>query len=400
MTSMHWMRKAILGSAALALTAMAMPSVSAQSQATGHMPTWRATPPFRVRGNATSTYQNGYDPTEIRDAYGLNQLSQTGAGETVAIVDAYGSPSIANDLATFDSTFGLPGASLTIAYPSGKPKHNDSGWALETSLDVEWVHAIAPGANILLVVAPSTSTSDLMAAEDYATSHGAQVVSNSWGGSEFSSEASYDSHFTHAGVVYVASAGDSGAGVEWPSASPDVLGVGGTDLTISGANGSYSYGGETAWADSGGGQSAYEPRPAYQDNWTSVVGSQRGTPDVAWDADPSTGVAVYDTTKYEGQAGWFEVGGTSVGSPSWAAMVALVDQGRATPLSSSGSTGNILNDIYTLAGTTGSSGYTEGFHDITSGSNGNPALPGYDLVTGIGSPQANALVPALTSDNN
>jgi len=239
-----------------------------------------------------------------------------------------------------------------------------------------------------------------MTAEDYATSHGAQVVSNSWGGSEFSSETSYDTHFQHAGVVYVASAGDSGAGVEWPSASPDVLGVGGTTLTINGANGSYSYGGETAWSSSGGGLSAYEPVPPYQVPWQSVVGSQRGTPDIAWDANPSTGVAVYDSTKYQGQSGWWEVGGTSVGSPSWAALIALADQGRATPLSSYGSTGNILNDIYNLAGSTGSAGYASNYHDITSGSNGNPALPGYDLVTGIGSPQANNLIPALTSDTN
>ncbi len=365
----------------------------------GSRPVWIATPPFRLHGNTTSTYQNGYDPTEIRDAYGLNQVSATGAGETIAIVDAYGSPSIQKDLSVFDSQFGLPAANLTIAYPGGT-SHANAGWALETSLDVEWVHALAPQANILLVVASSASTANLMAAEDYATSHGAQVVSNSWGGSEFSSETSYDSHFQHAGIVYVASAGDSGAGVEWPSASPDVLGVGGTSLTVNGSSGSYSYGGETAWSSSGGGLSAYEAVPAYQVPWQSVVGSQRGTPDIAWDANPSTGVAVYDSTKYQGQSGWWEVGGTSVGSPSWAALIALADQGRATPLSSSGATGNILNDIYTLAGSTGSAGYASNYHDITSGSNGNPALPGYDLVTGIGSPQANNLIPALTGDTN
>lgn len=394
-----WLRPITLAACCLALTVLAVPSVSAQSAPVDHKPLGTASPPFRVRGNATSTYQNGYDPTEIRDAYGLNQLSQTGAGETIAIVDAYGSPSIQSDLATFDSTFGLPAANLTIAYPNGQPKTN-SGWALETSLDVEWVHALAPDAQILLVVAASNSTANLLSAENYATTHGAQVVSNSWGGSEFSSEASYDTNFEHAGVVYVASAGDSGGAVEWPAVSPDVMGVGGTTLTINGSGGSYSYGGETAWSSSGGGLSTYEARPAFQNNWTSVVGNQRGTPDIAWDADPNTGVAVYDTTRYDGQSGWFEVGGTSVGSPSWSALVALADQGRTTPLSSSGSTGNILNDLYNLAGSTGSTGYTTDFHDITSGSNGNPALPGYDLVTGIGSPQANAIVPALTSDNN
>lgn len=394
-------RKVALGGACLAFAlASGAPAFASTAGGQSHQPVWVATPPFQVRANATSTYQNGYDPVEIQDAYGLNLISQTGAGETIAIVDAYGSPTIQNDVSVFDSQFNLPAVNLTIAYPNGKPKRSDSGWALETSLDVEWAHALAPGANILLVVAPSASTTDLVSAIDYATGHGAQVVSNSWGGSEFSSETSYDSHFQHAGVVYVASAGDSGAGVEWPSASPYVMGVGGTDLTITGSGGSYSYGGETAWSNSGGGLSQYEARPPYQNNWTSVVGSQRGTPDIAWDADPSTGVAVYDSTPYQGQSGWFEVGGTSVGSPSWAALVALVDQGRTTPLSSAGSTGNILNDLYNLAGSTGSTGYTTYFHDITSGSNGNPALPGYDLVTGIGSPQGNNLIPALINDNN
>lgn len=393
-------RTAVLGGACLALIAAgAAPAVASQASGQSHKPDWVATPPYRLKGGATATYQAGYSPVQVQAAYGLNLISQTGAGETIAIVDAYGSPTIQSDVATFDSQFNLPAVNLTIAYPNGKPKTN-AGWALETSLDVEWAHALAPSANIMLVVADSATTTNLVSAIDYATSHGAQVVSNSWGGSEFSTEASYDTHFQHAGVVYVASAGDSGGAIEWPAASPYVMSVGGTSLTVNGSAGSYSYGGESAWSSSGGGLSQYELRPAYQNNWISVVGSQRGIPDIAWDANPSTGVAVYDSTRYQGQSGWYEVGGTSVGSPSWAAVVALVDQGRATPLSTSTSTGNILNDLYNLAGTTGSTGYTTDFHDITSGSNGNPALPGYDLVTGIGSPQGNNLVPALTNDNN
>lgn len=392
----------VLGGACLALiAATAGPALAADlSIGQSHKPAWVATPPFRIRGNATATYQNGYAPAQIKDAYGLNQVSETGTGETIAIVDAYGSPSVQNDVATFDGQFNLPAINLTIAYPNGQPSKTDGGWALETSLDVEWAHALAPSANILLVVAKSNSTSNLVSAIDYATAHGAQVVSNSWGGSEFSSEGTYDSHFQHAGVVYVASAGDSGGAIEWPAASSYVMGVGGTSLTVNGTSGPYAYGAETAWSSSGGGLSQYEVRPAYQNNWQSVVGTQRGIPDIAWDADPNTGVAVYDSTRYQGQLGWYEVGGTSVGSPSWSALVALVDQGRATPLSSAGSTGNILSDLYSLAGATGSTGYATDFHDITSGSNGNPALPGYDLVTGIGSPQGNNLIPALVSDNN
>jgi subtilase family serine protease len=384
--------------AGVLLTALTGGLAGAHTAPTGilNRPVGEAYPPFRVHGSATATYQNGYAPVQIRDAYGLNALSENGSGITIAIVDAYGSPTIANDVATFDNQFGLPAINLTIAQPEGKPTKN-AGWALETSLDVVWAHALAPDAHILLVEAKSASTTDLLNAINYATSQGAQVVSNSWGGSEFSGETSYDSDFAHTGVVYLASAGDSGAGVEWPSASPNVVGVGGTTLTINSSNGTYTYGGETAWSSSGGGLSAYEPRPPYQNNWVSVVGSARGVPDVAWDADPNTGGAVYDSTVYDGQSGWFEVGGTSVGSPSWAAVVALIDQARGAGnyLSSGTTSHNILTDLYNLAGTTGSTGYVTNFHDITSGSNGNPALPGYDLVTGIGSPVGNNLVPDM-----
>lgn len=390
----QWNRIARAGSALLAAGLIAGPSF-AYAKGTVHKPTGTATPPFKIHTNATATYQNGYTPSQIRTAYGLSQLPNDGQGITVAIVDAYGSPSIQKDLKTFDSQFGLPSASLTIAQ-TGKI-HRNSGWALETSLDVEWVHALAPAAHILLVETPSASISNLLNGIQYATSHGANVVSNSWGGSEFSSEGSYNSYFQHSGVVYTASAGDSGAGTEWPAVSPDVLGVGGTTLNTT-TNGSYVS--ESAWSSSGGGTSTYLSRPTYQNNWINVVGNQRGVPDIAWDANPNTGVAIYDSTKYQGQSGWFVVGGTSVGAPSWAAMVALADQGRAangSPLLSSGSNHNILTDLYNLAGTTNSTGYTTNFHDITKGSNGNPAQPGYDLVTGIGSPKANNLIPNLVS---
>jgi subtilase family serine protease len=374
---------ALLSSAGLLMSAA--PSASANQK-----PVWEAHPPIHLKGNATTTFQSGYQPAQIRKAYGVDQLSNTGSGETVAIVDAYGSPTIQSDLATFDTQFGLASANLTIAYPNGQPSRTNGGWALETALDVEWVHAVAPSAKIMLVVAKSASTSDLVSAIDYATANGAQVVSNSWGGSEFSSEQSYDSHFQHTGVVYTASAGDSGAGAEWPASSPYVLSVGGTSLKTDSAG---NYSSESVWSGSGGAKSAYEAEPSYQTNWTSVVGSQRGIPDIAWDADPNTGVAVYDSTADQGQKGWFVVGGTSVGAPSWAAMIALIDQGRTAPLSNS----DAMTQLYNLAGTTGSSGYAANFHDITSGSNGNSALPGYDLATGIGSPQAKSFVPAMVS---
>lgn len=348
-----------------------------------------ARPPIHVKNNATATYQNGYQPAQIKKAYGLDQVTNTGAGQTIAIVDAYGSPTIQNDLAVFNQQFGLPAANLQIAYPNGKPGRTDGGWALETALDVEWAHALAPDAKILLVVAKSASIADLVAAEDYATSNGAQVVSNSWGGSEFSSELSYDSHFQHNGVVYVASSGDNGSGMSWPASSPNVLSVGGTTLNVD-ASGNYLS--ETAWSGSGGATSAYESNPSYQSNWTGIVGTHRGVPDISWNADPNTGVAVYDSTKDNGQSGWFVVGGTSFGSPAWAAMIALADQGRTTPLTSF----DAISRIYNTAGTTGSTGYTTNFHDIVQGNNGGyTAQNGYDLVTGIGSPKMNSLLSSL-----
>lgn len=357
-------------------------------------PVGNAHPPIHVKNNAaTPTYQSGYSPSQLKKAYGLDKLTSTGSGQTIAIVDAYGSPTISTDLQTFDTQFGLSTGNLTIAYPSGKPAKSDSGWALETAMDVEWAHAIAPNANILLVVAKSASTTDLLAAEDYATSHGAQVVSNSWGGSEFSGEGSYDSHFQHSGVVYIASSGDNGSGVSWPASSPDVLSVGGTNLQIDSTG---TYLGETGWSGSGGGTSTYESRPSYEDLWQSVVGTHRGNPDVSWDADPNTGVAVYDSTLYNGQKGWFVVGGTSLGSPCWAALVALADQGRTSPLTNI----NAITNLYNTAGSTNSSGYTSNYHDITSGSNGGyTAQSGYDMVTGIGSPKADVLIPELNLSN-
>jgi hypothetical protein len=331
-------------------------------------------------------------PAQVRQAYGFNQLSYTGSGQTIAIVDAYDDPNIASDLHHFDAQFGLPDPSFTKMTPEGQPAV-DTGWAGEIALDVEWAHAIAPGANIVLVEAKSASLSDLLGAVQYAaTQTGASVVSMSWGASEFAGEAAYDSVFNQPGVTFVASAGDNGAwyGADWPASSPNVLAVGGTTLSVSSTG---SYLGETAWTSyspwqygGGGGYSSYESEPAYQSGVQSS--GARTTPDVAYDASPSTGFYVYDSTN----GGWFAVGGTSAGAPQWAALVTLADQGRASlgqaPLTGSSQT---LPALYALA----QSSYGTYYHDVTRGSNGYSARPGYDLVTGLGSPKANALVPAL-----
>lgn len=144
------------------------------------------------------------------------------------------------------------------------------------------------------------------------------------------------------GVVYVASSGDSGAGVEWPDASPNVLAVGGTTLNIKVVG---SYLSESGWSGSGGGISTYMPMPIYKSNWSSIVGSHRGVPDVAFDADPNTGAPVYDSTRYNGQSGWFQVGGISLSTPAWAAIIALADQGLSTKLSSL----EVIKDLYSFA---------------------------------------------------
>ncbi len=282
---------------------------------------------------AVSSSPIGLTPAQVKSAYGFSSVNfgsvvGNGAGQTIAIVDAYNDPNIASDLAKFDQTFGLAAPpSLKIVNQSGGSSlpQSDRGWSGEIALDVEWAHAIAPAANILLVEASSATSSALDAALDYARSAtGVTVVSNSWGGSEYSGEKSEDVHFTtpagHAGVTFTVAAGDDGAGAEYPSSSPDVLSVGGTSLRLT-SSGSWST--ESVWSDGGGGTSRYEGTPSYQ---SGLGVADRGAPDVSYDANPYTGFAVYDT--YGGN-GWAEYGGTSAGAPQWAALIAIADQGRA-----------------------------------------------------------------------
>lgn len=342
---------------------------------------WQGRTTIKIK-KSSSSGPVGYTPNQIRKAYGVNNVSDTGAGETIAIVDAYGSPTMQNDLKAFSAKFGLPAGNLTIAYPDGKPTTTDSGWALETSMDVEWAHAIAPGAKILLVVAKSPSDNYLMNAINYATSNGAEVVSNSWGGSESYDENNYDSYFNHSGVTYLASSGDDGSGVEWPASSSYVVSAGGTTLNLDSTG---TYESETGWSGSGGGLSSYVSTPNYQKSVSNIVGNYRGNPDISWVADPNTGATVYDTTPDQGKSGWFQVGGTSLSSPSLAGVVALIDQSLGQSLDSY----DFLTNLYAAT----SSGYNTDYHDITSGSNGDySAQPGYDLVTGIGTPKVDKLL--------
>jgi subtilase family serine protease len=339
-------------------------------------------------------------PSAIRHAYGFDQITNKGAGQVIGIVDAYDDPNIESDLGVFDSQFGLlpctsSNGCFKKVYAQGSKPSANAGWALEISLDVEWAHAIAPEAKIVLVEAASNSFTNLMHAVDVAVQNGARAVSMSFGGGEFSGEASYDFHFAGTGVTFTASSGDSGNGVEYPAASPDVVAVGGTTLTT-GSGGSYLS--ETAWSGSGGGLSKMESEPSYQSSYPILndPSGWRGVPDVAYDGDPNTGFAVYDTVRYLGQSGWFQVGGTSAGAPQWTALIAITNSLRAA------SGKSILGITDTAVYSVAKANISSNFHDITIGTNGScgtlcTAVAGYDYVTGLGSPQASNLVSALVA---
>jgi subtilase family serine protease len=340
-----------------------------------------------------------YTPAQIRHAYGVDQLPSglDGSNQTIAIIDAYDDPKIASDLATFDNMYGLPAANFTKVVPSTGTPAYDQGWAVEISLDVEWAHAIAPGATILLVEAASSSFTDLLTAVDTAVSMGAKQVSMSWGSNnEFSSETSLDSHFQHPGVTFLASSGDSGSVVEYPAVSPYVTAVGGTTLPLDANSNRIS---ETAWNGSGGGVSTLESLPTYQTGFLSAKG--RGVPDVSYDADPSTGYYVYDSLV----GGLLvQVGGTSAAAPQWAGLIALANQGRASaglPSLGTGVAAGTNPMLYQLAGGTSYTNPQGDYYDVTSGTNGGySATVGYDPVTGLGSPIANKLIPALINGLN
>jgi subtilase family serine protease len=329
-----------------------------------------ASHPLHVRPNA-STSPTGLSPATIKSVYNFPTSLTAGAGRTIAIVDAYDDPTAEGDLVVFSSQYGLPPCTTANSCfskvnqtgGSAYPRAN-AGWALEISLDIQWAHAIAPGAHILLVEASSNSFTNLLAAEDYAKAH-ALYASNSWGGSEFSGENSYDSHFLQSGVSFFVSSGDAGTPAEYPSASPNVISVGGTTLNFDRTGKLTS---ETGWSGSGGGCSQYETATSAQAGFSQYgqvnCGGKRATLDVSLDADPNSGGSVYDSTRYQGQKGWWQVGGTSASSPMWAGRAAVV--------------GTAVNSAYVY-------GNTITYRDITSGNNGASCLVGYDLVTGRGS---------------
>lgn len=346
--------------------------------------------PSRGKSATPDVLGNGgaYDPSYLQSAYNLASLSQSaGSGQTVAIVDAYDDPTVAGDLSSYRSYFGLPVCTTSngcfrkinqtggTTYPNG-----NSGWAQEISLDVDMVSAICPNCNILLVEANSSSFSDLLTAVDTAVNSGAKYVSMSWGASDFSGENTYDSHFDKPGIAFTAAAGDNGYGASYPATSSYVTAVGGTSLNQA-ANSGTRDATETVWSGTGSGCSAHELRPTWQSgtgNACVVNGTAYRTDnDVAAVGDPNTGVWVYDT---DSQSGWLIFGGTSVATP-------------------------IIASVYALAGTPGSTALPVSYpyanpgalNDVTSGSNGScggtylcTGEVGYDGPTGLGTPNGTA----------
>jgi subtilase family serine protease len=299
----------------------------------------------------------------------------TGGGRAIAIVDAYDDPDAATDIANFSTQFGLTGATFSVVYATGSKPATDptGGWELEESLDIEWAHAMAPDAKIYLVEAASNSYANLFTAENVASSlvsgAGGGEVSNSWGGTEFGSETSYDSTFGTTGVVYFASSGDS-PGTIWPGTSPNVVSAGGTSTARNPYTGNFIH--ELTWESAGGGVSSYEARPGYQNAIKAIVGPARGVPDLSADADPETGVWVLDSFG----GGWYVVGGTSVASPVLAGIV--------------NSAGNFYtNTADELATIYAHRGKKADFHDLKLGYCGPylgfSATAGWDFCTGVGS---------------
>ncbi len=383
---------------------------------------------------------SGFSPEQLRAAYGVSPLTAkgyTGKGQTVVVIDSFGSPTLAQDLATFSAYYCLPKANLQVLAPLGTKAfdpsdHDMTGWAEETTLDVEIIHAVAPDAAIVVLTSPVSETEGIIGLPEfrqlaqYAVDHHlGSVVSQSWGASEVTLTdaagqaeiakwtAFYQQATTQQGVTFTTGSGDNGATdyqdlsatvlsqtatTSFPADEPWVLAAGGTSLHMNGSSvPGYT---ETAWCNSdggcsGGGFSRFFGEPDFQKNLPAVaqrlLTGRRGVPDVASDGDPFTGMAIYSSG-----GGWSQGGGTSAAAPLWAALVAIADQMAGRPL------GYINPALYKLAA---SGAYASDFRDVTQGNNtvtagnvvvhGYEATAGWDPVTGLGTPIAEKLLPDL-----
>jgi subtilase family serine protease len=461
---------ALFGAAPAISPAAVTPAASAPADSGYAFQAGTQAPPGEFRGQSRV-----FDPQSMEASYNLNSLYDSGTnglGKTVAIVDSFGYPQVAQDLETFSQGYGLPlmcgmpGVACLAGMPTfnvlqfgnhqvkpspasansnpfGPGQEASNAWAGEVALDTQWVHAIAPMANILLVVTPTAETlgvqgfPNMMNAEQYVVDHHlADVVTQSFGAAEDSfSNYSVIQNLRHAfisgtqaGITFMAASGDNGSTglakppvghgnsllpnpeVGWPASDPLVTGVGGTNLCTDPVNGSLtaddsgppavctSNAGqrEVAWNGSGGGFSRVFSKPGYQDAVPATqIGSMRGVPDVSWDASCQTYVWVRISAPGV-TPGFYGICGTSAASPQFAGMVALADQLGGRDL------GLINPTLYSLASGSNASSY---FFDVTTGNNivagtgipGYNATTGWDPVTGVGTPNAANLVPALAA---
>ncbi|GAC1406116.1 MAG: S53 family peptidase [Chloroflexota bacterium] len=365
-----------------------------------------------------------FGPAQIRQQYGFDAVLRggtTGKGRTIAVIVSFGSPTIREDLHAFDRAFGLPDPTLQIRAPLGTQHPQSTGWVGETTLDVEWAHAIAPAAKILLLTAPVDETEgvqglpEFLKLEQYALAHHADVISQSWAATEdtlldqrgramVAKFHRFYSDATKAGMTMLGGSGDDGAAgldlslkhfypyrvTQWPASDPLVLGVGGTHLVSSDTGTD-----EVAWVGSGGGFSKLYAEPAYQrtlgSNAQQLLHGRRGVPDVAMNASHESPILTYHSGH------WWRVSGTSASTPMWAGLVALADSKAKRRL------GDLHPAIYRI---THSSRYSTDLRDITVGTIKDPAElagkgeplhagPGWDPATGVGTPRAAALIRDL-----
>jgi subtilase family serine protease len=427
-------RRAWAGLSALGLAGGLLAGAPAAVVAHAMTPAVGADPHYRVAGRVASnphasvfdcqdsTPVSCFGPDQMRAAYGVDKVPATGAGRKIVIIDAFQSPTIGHDLALFDAVFALPDPVLKIYAPDGLTPYDDTdanqvGWAGEISLDVEWAHAIAPGAQINLVLARSNADEDILSATKYALVHNlGDIVSQSFGEAEqcvdrrlLNEQHALFGLATLARVTLLASSGDVGAAqgscdgssfvkaASSPASDPFVTGVGGTALFAAGGTGAYE--GETVWNEpefevaGGGGFSTVYNTPAFQ---RGTGARTRGVPDVSYAASINQGVIVVWSSSGQGEDLAFVFGGTSSGTPQWAGLVALADQLAGHRI------GAINDKLYAVAR---SRAYGATFHDITTGDNtfhgpvtvpGFAARTGWDAASGLGSPKAPAVVRVLT----
>ncbi len=397
---------------------------------------WMAGPATLANGlpcQAQNAINRCYTPGQIQRAYNIAPLlasRTTGLGHTIVIVDAFQSPTIRHDLALFDATFGLKAAKLNILAPDGLAPFNPKdaaqvSWAAEITLDVEWAHAVAPGATIDLVLAnptqdPNANTLsgfllNILRATSFAVTHNlGDVISQSFGGNEacvskgvLQAQHNVFQAATAKGITLLAASGDRGTAeincaftsftrsVSTPASDPLVTAVGGTTLNANAATGTYTA--ESAWNGSGGGLSAVYPRPTFQQGIAAIVGNQRGVPDIAYNGNPTSGVLVIWSSSGKGNDLAVVFGGTSAGSPQWAGITVLMNEVLGKRI-------GFLNPVlYRI----GMSATPQAFHDITKGTNtftaknangatvtikGFPTTKGWDAVTGWGTPNVTNLV--------